>query len=328
MREAAFLHHHAGEESAQSEAHVEDGARTIGNDNCRTEDGEREELARSRARHFPEHQRQKLSSHHHHKGDEARRPGIGKDAVDAPGIAGMFRRPGKGLHDVEKDAEKRYRLVAVNGCRKGRQADEKDHGNEVLHHQPAERCLPVHFIRELAKLQGLRDHHGRGAGNGEAEEHGRAEIPVPEPHSDARCQGRRNHHLRRSARYRHALHAHQIVHGEVKPDAEHEEHDADFGELLDHLGIDRRQSRKNACRKAGENVADKRRCAEKLFRNVAERKRQPEAGDQACNQGIIVHFAAFPKDPAFLGWRKFTALPDRVRQGIPYLVYMLFMRAA
>ena len=272
VRKAALLHHHAGQERTQREAHVENCARTVSNDNGGAEHREGKELSRSRAGNFPEHQRQKLSSHHHHEGDE-----------DC--------RPGKRLHDVEKNAQQRNRLIAVNGRSKGRQTDKEDDGNQVLHHQPSERRLPVHFVRELAKFKRLRDHHGRSAGDGKAEKYGRTEIPVPESHRHAGGERRRNHHLRRRARYGHALHAHQVVHGKIQTDPEHEEHDADFGKLLNHLRIDGRQSRKDARRKTRENVPDKRRSTEKLFGNVTERKRQPKAGDQAGNQGIIVHFA-------------------------------------
>ena len=45
----------------------------------------------------------------------------------------------------------------------------------------------------------------------------------------------------------------------MKPDAEHQQHHADFGELLKHPLIDGRQSRKEADGQTCANVADKRR---------------------------------------------------------------------
>ena len=74
----------------------------------------------------------------------------------------------------------------------------------------------------------------------------------------------------------------------MQPHAEHQEHDADFGELLEHALVDRRQSRKEAHGETGTDVAAERGRFQKALEKVAERQREAEARDKARDEGVAL----------------------------------------
>ena len=248
---------------------MEDRARAVGDDDGRAEHRQREELARSRARHFLQNPRDQLAPHDEHEEDEE-------------------RDPGERLHDVERDGRDRNVRRSVNHLREGRQKHEEEHAHEVLHDEPADRNLPVHARRQAADFERLRDDHGRSAGNRQAEHHGLAHGPVPDKGGEKASQRRREEHLQGRARHGDALHAEEVLNGEVETHAEHQQHHADFGELLEHVDVEFGKSRDEAHGQAGADVADERRRAQKPLEAVAERKGEAEARDEARDEGVAV----------------------------------------
>lgn len=106
-------------------------------------------------------------------------------------------------------------------------------------------------------------------------------MPVPDKVRDEAAEQRGDEHLQHGARNGDALDVHQIANGEVKADAEHQQHDADFGELVSQRRIGEDAGRVLACGDARQKVADERGSLEEALGQKAEDERQAE-GDDEC----------------------------------------------
>ena len=91
---------------------------------------------------------------------------------------------------------------------------------------------------------------------------------------------------------RDAPHRQQFLEVELQPDAEHQQDDADLGELLGQRRVGDEAGRVRADQRAGEQVADDRRQAEPL-REVAEHQRGGQAAGQREDQVVAVHRASY-----------------------------------
>ena len=98
--------------------------------------------------------------------------------------------------------------------------------------------------------------------------------------------------LRDRARDGDAPDGEQLVEVELQADAEHQQDDADFGELLGHVLIGDEARRVRADEEAGEQIADDRREAEPLGREAQQARRAEPAG-QRENQIDRMHRPIF-----------------------------------
>ncbi len=112
----------------------------------------------------------------------------------------------------------------------GRQQDEDQHHGEVFDHQPADRDAAVDRFEHAAAFQRPQQHHRARHRQGQAEYDACAEAPTPKGR-DRRTQSGRHCDLSYSARQRDAANRQQVVQGKVQPDAEHQQHHPDLGEL-------------------------------------------------------------------------------------------------
>ena len=83
-------------------------------------------------------------------------------------------------------------------------------------------------------------------------------------------------------------HGQQLLEVELQPDAEHQQDDADLGELLGQRRVGDEAGRVRPDQRAGQQIADDRRQAEPL-RDVAEHQRRREAAGQRQDQVVGVH---------------------------------------
>jgi hypothetical protein len=80
----------------------------------------------------------------------------------------------------------------------------------------------------------------------------------------------------------------QFVEVKLQADAEHQQDDADLGELLRDPDVDRETRRIRADQRSGQQVTDDRRQAEAL-RDVAEEEGAAKPGRERQNQVVVVH---------------------------------------
>ena len=86
----------------------------------------------------------------------------------------------------------------------------------------------------------------------------------------------------------HAPDGQQFLGVKLQADAEHQQDDADFGELLGELGVRDEAGRMRSDGDAGEQVADDRRQAEPM-REIAEDERRAEAAGQREDESEFFH---------------------------------------
>ncbi len=79
----------------------------------------------------------------------------------------------------------------------------------------------------------------------------------------------------------------QVLEREMQPDAEHQQDDADFGELVGHVLVADIARRERPDQHAGEQIADQRRHAETM-RQCAKREGQHEADDDQGDERRMV----------------------------------------
>ena len=98
-------------------------------------------------------------------------------------------------------------------------------------------------------------------------------------------------------------HRQQLLDVELQADAEHQQDDADLGELFGHRRIDGQARRVRAEQRAGEQVADDRRQAQPL-RDVAKDERAGKAAREGEDQVVFVHCGPSLTDPPLASGRR------------------------
>ena len=183
MAEFRLAHHHAGEEGAEREGDVEELGRAIGDAERGGDDAEREQFARADARHPEQNAREQPPSDHQHENDEGRHFGE-RHADDRPYID----RAGVGV-----------RIAASEQPRRRGQQDQQKNGRQILDDEPADGDAAVDRLHFAALLQRAQQHHSAGAGEREAEDQRRAEMPAPIG-GDANAERRGDGHLHNGSR--------------------------------------------------------------------------------------------------------------------------------
>ena len=120
--------------------------------------------------------------------------------------------------------------VALQQPGDDRQQDQRQHHGEVLDDQPADGDPPALGLDQAPLLQSAQQHHGAGHRQRQAEHQPGADRPAQprrEPHAEQGGAG----DLDDGAGDGDLLDREQILEREVQADAEHQENDADLGEL-------------------------------------------------------------------------------------------------
>ena len=128
-----------------------------------------------------------------------------------------------------------------------------------------------------------------GARHGEADAEYQPRCPLP-----AECMGHshaeagRNDALRDCARHGHAPDGNELLDVELQSDAEHQQDDADFGQLLGHVAIRHEPRRVRSDEQAGDEIADDR-GEPGAMRGKAEHERRAKTAGQSQDQIEGVH---------------------------------------
>jgi hypothetical protein len=89
------------------------------------------------------------------------------------------------------------------------------------------------------------------------------------------------------ARHGDAADGQEVLQGEVQPNAEHEQDDADFGELWRKRLISDKAGRERSDHDTSHKIADKRREPQTVGDHAAD-ERKPEANDDGGDQGCVM----------------------------------------
>ena len=178
--------------------------------------------------------------------------------------------------------------AAVQDRHQRRQQHQRQHHDEVFDDQPADGDAPALGVEDAALLQRAQQHHGAGDRQREAEGDAGAERPA-EPIAKPDAEHRRDGDLHDGAGHRDQAHRPQVFQREMQADAEHQQDDADLGQLAGQRLIGDEAGRIGPERYAGEQVADERRYADAL-RDGAENEGEAEPHDDGGDErGVVRH---------------------------------------
>ncbi len=232
MAQRRLRDHDPGQEGAEGDRHAEKGGRGQGDPERQGEGDEQEQLARLHARDPQEDPGHDARPQQQHERDEH-----------------------GGLE--EREAEGR-RGPAGRARRQRGQDQQEQYGGQVLEHQPADGNASVPAVEEPLVHQAPEEDDGAGDGDGEPEHDAGFARPAPPPaHTVAEGSGDR--HLAQRPRYRHPAHAPQVAQREVQADAEHQEDDAQLGELADGVHVADEARGEGPDGHPGHEIADDRR---------------------------------------------------------------------
>ena len=153
--------------------------------------------------------------------------------------------------------------LAFQRAGKDGQQDQHQHHGEVLDDEPAHGDAPALGLDQPPLLQQAEQHHGARHGKGDAEDEPGSPAPALPP---AERHGQRDGEegLGAGAGNGDAAYRQQVLKREMQADAEHQEDDADLGELVGDGLVGDEARRERADSDAGEEVAHEWRQAQAL----------------------------------------------------------------
>ena len=246
---------HAGKERAEREADAEEIGRAGGDAERDREHREAEELAAAGMGGEVQHHRDQPAADDEHEADEGRELDHrdGDDAAEADVAAGEALDEGDEGIGVRRDG-------AARELGEGRDQDEREDHRDVLDDHPADGDAAAVAVEEVAVLQRLEEHDGRGDREREAEDDAGQQRPA-ERQREAEAHQRAGDDAAERAGDGDRLDRDQVLEREVEPDAEHQEDDADFAELVGDLDVGDKARAMGADDDAGDEIADERAAA-------------------------------------------------------------------
>ena len=265
LAELRFAQHHAGEEGAERERDAEQLGRRVGDAERDRQNGEAEQLAAAGMGDVMQDRRDELLADDQHDGDE--KAELGEQERDREHDLGEL---GRCLH------------LAKQGGQTGQQHEHQHHG-DVLHDQPADGDPPALGLEQPPLLQHAQQHHGARHRQRDSEDDTRAERPA-EPPADRHAERRGDESLRQRPGNRDGADRQQILGRKVQPHAEHQENDADLGQLIGDVLVGDGARGERSDDDARHQIADQRRQLETVRQN-AEAEGEHEAECDGGNQG-------------------------------------------
>ena len=263
----ALPHHHAGEERAELHGRVEHMRRQHGYAQRKHQHRQREQFIRAVAGNIGEHTGYHLAPQICHADDHGHQ---------------FERHPAQRLPDV---------LLRGIPTEQHRQQHQHDDGEDILHHQPAQRRMPGGCLQQAVLRKHAGEHHSTAHAHTHAEH--RAAQPIglcpAQQIIHHGSQPRPEHHTDTRARQGHLAHRQQILEMEMQAHTEQEKRHTYMRKFLHYMAIHRvsppRLSGKHACHQ----IPHKRRKPQ-LLSHHAQHQRQRQSYDQ-CNYHVYV----FPK---------------------------------
>ena len=204
-------------------------------------------------------------------------PTISMTATKTRELGEQRWRPRAGLRPSSALSPCRWNSAASAG-----KQDEHQHHGDVLHDQPADGDPPALGLEQPPLLQHAQHHHGARDRERDAENETGSKRPA-EPPADAHAERHGDQSLRHRARNGDGAHRQQVLGREVQADAEHQENDADLGELIGDILVGDEARRERPDEDAGDEIADERRQLEAV-RDDAEAEGEHEAERDGGNE--------------------------------------------
>ncbi len=263
---------HAGEEGAERERHVEQRAGAEGDAERDREHGQAEQLARARVRHAVQHPGNDPLADHQHDRDEGRhlaerRAATGSASAPAPAPRSCpCRMPGQ----------------------RRQQHQRQDH-HEVLDDQPADGDAAALGLDQPPLLQRAQQHDRAGHRQREAEHEARPRStsraarpgPCRAAVATAICAIAPGMAMR--------AHRQQVLEREMQADAEHQQDDADLGQLVGEALVGDEARREGPDQHAGQQIADQRRDAQAVGERAEDEGQHQPHDDGRDQRRVVVH---------------------------------------
>jgi len=99
----------------------------------------------------------------------------------------------------------------------------------------------------------------------------------------------RNCDLRQSARQRDGAYCKEVADREMQADAEHQQDDADFGELAREIGVSDKSRCERTQRHPGEEITDERRQAQPMGCQASEEGQHEPHGNRGDERDVVRH---------------------------------------
>src|SRR3989344_2378428 len=257
------VHHQAGQEGAERER-MEQIIGQPGDSQGDGQDAQGEELARAGVGDADQQPGDQLAADDQHAGDE--QADLQQGPADAHAQGGEI-----GLGSGGDDDHGQHD-----------QGDDDDH---VLHDQPAHGDTADLALDLFALFQGAQQDHGGGDRQGEAHQQG---LDIPQAQlrpAQGPAQDGGDGDLDQGAGHGDLAHLHQIPGREVQPDPEHQQDDADLGQLRRQFGVGDETARIGADGDARDQIADQGRQLQPIGQH-AEHEGEDESSDQGENQAV------------------------------------------
>ena len=256
---------HAGEEGAKREGHAEQLGRGKGGAKRDDEHRQPEQLAAAGMRHVVQHPGDQALADDQHDGDE------GRDLADG-------QRGGCGNAGRIRGAS----ALAAEHAGKGRQQHERQHHHHVFDDEPADGDAAAPGLDQAALLECAQKNHGARHRQRQAEHEAGADRPA-EPMAKRHAEQRGAGDLHDGAGHGDRPHREQLLEREMQADAEHQQDDADLGELACERLVGDEARRRRADQHAGDEIADERRQTQPMGERAehpGESQRDDDGGDQ------------------------------------------------
>ncbi len=185
------------------------------------------------------------------------------------------------LERRQPERQPQRRVVLAAAKERGKQHQHED-GEQVLDHQPADGDVAGFGVELVVVGQHANQHDGARDGQRHPEHEPRGPAPA-ERVREQRAERRGHRALPDRAGHRDAPHREQVLDVEVQADAEHQQDDADLGQLLGEARVGDEARRVRPDEQAGQQIADDRRQPEPV-RDVAQDERRRQAAGERQDQ--------------------------------------------
>ncbi len=166
------------------------------------------------------------------------------------------------------------------------QQHQREHHHQILDDQPADRDPAPFGLDHIARLQCAQQHDSR-CDRQRQTEHDAARDRPAEPQPKHRPERRRHRNLRDRPRHRDLAHRHQVFQRKMQPNPEHEENNADLGQLEREPGVGDEPGGKRPDQHPGKQIARDRRNSEAM-RQRPHQERDAKARDDSADQGGVM----------------------------------------
>ena len=261
--EIGLAYHHARQKGPEGHGRVEEQGRAHGDAQGEHDDRQREQVTGARARHIAQQ-----------GGDQALSGHEGEDRERGQLEQGLAQYPPD---------------VAFSGAQDHGQEHQQQDGEQVFHHQPAQGHMAGRGVQHMVVGQDAGEHHGARHGDRHAEDRARPEREAPELEQEHAGQGRERD-LHGGPAQGDAAHGQQVLEVKVQAHAEHEQDDADLGQLRGQPRIGHEARRMRPHQDARQQIAYQRRQTE-LLGHEAQDEGGAQASGEGQDQGNIVRHA-------------------------------------